>query len=985
MRLTRTGRVTVGLLVLTLFAALASGNNLLYLLYSLMVSAFGVSAFFARRTLPNLRADIAFPERAYVGSETRARVTVSNEGRRAVHLVRVRHGEDSVLFERIAPGESRTGDIAILLPRRGRNRLDDLRLETRFPFGLLEASRPLEDAVGVAVPRPREARDAGELDADAEASGRTKPKKGAGEEIYGIRAYDESDDSRLINWKLSARTGRVLVNQFAETGGSKVTIRVQGGSGPAAEARIAAAASACAYYIGRGGEVRLTTDESEIDYGKGLGHLDKLLEALAMLGEGKEERPAAPPAGGEPPAPERPRLLWTDAGGLLVYASLFLIEEIPRGLLIGFGAIYPLGWWMERARVRVPEAAWQISSLILLAYILLVDWHTSGITLANTHLLMYMIANRVLSPKGAKELRQIFLIYFLAFFLVSGQTVSMYYFAHFLLYTIFAGTWLLLLEREGRRDKSARRAPASPPIGALAGALGACLAAAGLAFAATPRIEPLRTMNPFVAMGLDKRRVQKEFVSGFTESVSLGWFGRLKKSSARVLRITPAGGYRPLSLRVRGMAFDGFTGRRWTRSRLGFQYRGDKDRVYFAHDGKAWARRGPNGLRFPGQPPGPAPAMEIRVFPMNSNVVFTTHGARTIDTKNNGAYFDLSDSVFFGAKYLMGTTYRIHGSPAPQRGFGHTLPDPEDTRRKLYLGLPRGLDPRIPELARKITEDAETPSAKGRAIVAYLSRYKYDLYSDDERRDLPDFLFESKRGNCEFFATAAAVLLRTVGVPTRLVTGFLADEWNEYGNFFDVRQGQAHAWVEAWVGGDIGWMTVEATPPVTDLSRRADAFWNKMRRWLTAAQYRWYRYVIGYDSFVQRDTFHRVRLSLNAEALERVVTEGARLGGWLALAVALITGGRLLWVRARRRGAEGRFDKVERVLSKRGFVRERWETPREFARAILEKRPELSPLEELVELHYRERYSGRAAAPADAKRADRLLTEIESALEKQRS
>ena len=980
MRLTPTGRATFGLLVLTLFAALASGNNLLYLLYSLMVSAFAVSAFLAKRAIAAVRVEIRFPDRAYNASVIRIRAALTNEGSRQVNLLRIRHGEDSVIFEHLSPKETRIGDFEATLQHRGKNALSELFLETRYPFGLLVARRTLE-AIGTAVPRPREARDAAELNADSQASGRARPKKGAGDEVFGIRAYDESDDSRLINWKLSARTGRILVNEFSETGGQKVTVRVQGGSGPAAEARIIEAASAVAYYIGRGGDVRLETDESNIDYGKGLGHLDKMLEALALLGEGKSVRASKPGMSSQTPPPSKELITWTALGGLMIFSSLFLIDEIPRELLLLFAPIYPLGWWMDRKGLRIPEIIWQISSLVMLAYILLYDWHASGITLANTHLLMYMIVNRVLSQKGAKDLRQIFLIYFLAFFLVSGQTISMSYFIFFLLYTVFASVWLVLEQREGRRApaSTAQKNNSPVPIPSLAGALSVCLAATGIAFAATPRIEPLRRMNPFITMGLDKRRVKQDFVVQFTESVTLGWFGRLKKSSARVMRIKPLGSFRPGSLRVRGMAFDTFTGRRWTRSRLGFNYESGRNRLNHAQDGRAWAKRQPNGLVFPGQPTGPAPAMEISLFPFNSAVLFTTHGLRSVDTKNRAAYFDHADSAFFGSKYLSGITYRIHGSPKPQLGFGHLLLDYDFLLNRLFLELPRGHDPRITELAKRITANAQTPGEKTQAVVAYLNRgFEYSLYSDDADRTLSNFLFESKSGNCEFFATSAAMLLRSVGVPARLVTGFLANDWNEYGEFFDVRQGQAHAWVEAWVGGEVGWMTVEATPPVGELSQHADALWARAQRYFTAVQFRWYRHVIGYDSFVQRDTFHRVRHSLQADALERVVDHSARLGGRLAALLAFFFLGRALW-RRRNRQPENRFQLAERVLRRSGFTRSLEQTPREFAKSIA-----VPSVEALVELHYLERYSGRPLSQDETERADRLFTEIQSALKNYR-
>ena len=69
-----------------------------------------------------------------------------------------------------------------------------------------------------------------------------------------------------------------------------------------------------------------------------------------------------------------------------------------------------------------------------------------------------------------------------------------------------------------------------------------------------------------------------------------------------------------------------------------------------------------------------------------------------------------------------------------------------------------------------------------------------------------------KAGHCEYFASAIAVMLRTVGVPTRSVNGFYGGEWNSYGHYLAVRQGDAHSWVEVWIDG-AGWVTFDPTPP----------------------------------------------------------------------------------------------------------------------------------------------------------------------------
>ena len=71
-----------------------------------------------------------------------------------------------------------------------------------------------------------------------------------------------------------------------------------------------------------------------------------------------------------------------------------------------------------------------------------------------------------------------------------------------------------------------------------------------------------------------------------------------------------------------------------------------------------------------------------------------------------------------------------------------------------------------------------------------------DLKRDERYEPLEDFLFVQKAGHCEYFASALAVMLRTVGVPTRSVNGFYGGEWNSFGHYLAVRQGDAHSWVE---------------------------------------------------------------------------------------------------------------------------------------------------------------------------------------------
>src|SRR6202008_3744488 len=109
---------------------------------------------------------------------------------------------------------------------------------------------------------------------------------------------------------------------------------------------------------------------------------------------------------------------------------------------------------------------------------------------------------------------------------------------------------------------------------------------------------------------------------------------------------------------------------------------------------------------------------------------------------------------------------------------------------------------------------------------------------------LEDFLFVQRRGHCEYFATALAILLRTQGIPTRVVNGFFGGEWNEFGGYYAVRQGDAHAWVEGYFP-EAGWVMFDPTP-TAPLSR--GGIFGFFDRLYDAARIRWFTYVIDYDT-----------------------------------------------------------------------------------------------------------------------------------------
>jgi protein-glutamine gamma-glutamyltransferase len=134
--------------------------------------------------------------------------------------------------------------------------------------------------------------------------------------------------------------------------------------------------------------------------------------------------------------------------------------------------------------------------------------------------------------------------------------------------------------------------------------------------------------------------------------------------------------------------------------------------------------------------------------------------------------------------------------------------------RANYLQLPAEYSPRIGELARQVSAHAASPFDKALALEAHLrTRYAYSfetIFTSQNVTPLEEFLFETRRGHCEFFASAMAIMLREIGIPSRVVHGYLAHGFNPVTGLYEVRAFDGHAWVEAYLEGS-GWVSFEPT------------------------------------------------------------------------------------------------------------------------------------------------------------------------------
>ncbi|MDK9717475.1 MAG: DUF3488 and transglutaminase-like domain-containing protein [Trichlorobacter sp.] len=187
-------------------------------------------------------------------------------------------------------------------------------------------------------------------------------------------------------------------------------------------------------------------------------------------------------------------------------------------------------------------------------------------------------------------------------------------------------------------------------------------------------------------------------------------------------------------------------------------------------------------------------------------------------------------------------------------GTGGLLRTSKMINLNFYLRLPAELSPQIRQLAEQIKKTGKTDQERLELAEQHFLNggYRYSREGLPTGKDaIHQFLFVSKQGHCEFFASSLALLLRTAGVPARLVGGYLGGEYNQIGGYYLVRQDAAHVWVEAYIAGK-GWVRTDPSRFATN----AGAVWNIKQKLSLAARlrlladtldYRWNRSVVSYD------------------------------------------------------------------------------------------------------------------------------------------
>lgn len=753
------------------------------------------------------------------------------------------------------------------------------------------------------------------------------------------------------------------------------------------------------------------------------------------------------------------------------FAALTVTGEVgPVTAAIGFG-LMGLSAWRGRLPWLPTEAQWNRLTLFMLGFCLGM-WHFFTHDLLPPIILftLYLQVLRLLSPRSSRDALQVNVIAFGMLLLASVLTTSILFLPLFLAFGALAVISLVLLTIRREAERSAAPAgarwpaPTAAALSALASrrhlrglgavSIGLFVLAAGF-FVALPRYQG---NDWFRGLRRSTQAEGGETLSGAGETVSLGEISRIRLDHAIVMRVRLPSlvGMPPDHLRLRGQTLSTFDGQRWMHRPGEFEPASDLSpgatlRLDEGGPARPWMHAGETAEERlvqeitldTGAPPQIFGQSRPVLFSMPQNLRLTIqlndygNWARLVDVTR------VTDPVTYRIESVANDQVGVEPLTAAEPGRWKPVPiradaDPawvaEQMRLRFYqvgraaralhehyTGRQRWGEHAGPIQALALRWAAEAgaqdPVSVANAIARRFHReFTYTLEPEVATPDFPieGFLTQTRQGHCEYFATAMVLMLRTLGIPARLATGYYTREWNATGRFFVVRESHAHAWVEMFaphaergelpvLGGRPGgtWIPYDPTPP-GGLPREASlTAWQRLLHWLDAHRHSWYRWVIDLGQPQQREIFRHLGLPFNNMSLSMLIAmhrlSRARLAPRpgdllallpLALGIAALVAGAVLVARRlrgrarrapRRRAAVGPpvgfYLRLVRWLRRQGHVRPLGMTPAEFAQALVRERPAWAAVGPITELYYRQRYGG-PLTEAELQRAEALVAAL---------
>lgn len=477
-------------------------------------------------------------------------------------------------------------------------------------------------------------------------------------------------------------------------------------------------------------------------------------------------------------------------------------------------------------------------------------WVSGELLPAGIHFLMVLMIVKLFNLKIRRDYLHLYAISLVAILTSGSLTTDLWYLPIFSLY-LFAGVWtLLLFQLTKHTEETGTLTPSAPmraPLHQSAGYVTPQLfwLANGLALLTFSLTLAIFFAIPRVSAGFYQKGFGENIrTSGFSETVNLGEIGPIKRDPSVVMRVelSDRSPHEAGRLYLRGVAFDQYDGKTWT-NRLNYRRTVSEDGT-----GSFILR----GSRSPAPTPlGETIRQNIILEPLDTPVLFAAPFIETVSGKFPSVQSDPAGAVYLPFPSSSRIEYSVLSRSTPVLP-ADLSPEPgryPESFTRHFLQTPVQSE-RITVLAKDITQTQRTAYEKANAIQSFLIhnfRYSLDAPLAELDHPLEEFLFSRKTGYCEHYATAMVMILRTIGIPARLVTGFLAAEWNEYGNYYVVRQQDAHAWVEVHLPHS-GWITMDPTPPSIENAPDVYPAWHALGRIMDTVRLQWSRFFVQYSA-----------------------------------------------------------------------------------------------------------------------------------------
>ena len=664
--------------------------------------------------------------------------------------------------------------------------------------------------------------------------------------------------------------------------------------------------------------------------------------------------------------------------------ALFVAGGVGMWLAGVFALLMIVAWTLEGSRWQLTERVALVVILVSIPFFYF-DWRILTpylqIELLETgrrggaevavlsHMILFLSAVKLLQRKGDRDWFFLYLISFFTVLLAAGLTVSPIFLVTLIVYLLSALSTVVAFEiQKARRKVTATQTRLLvPPDSKLFQKLPMRLwrrryletrrlplVSVGLLILIVVLALPFFLIAPRTATSALRRGGNGvSGLIGFSDTVTLGQIGQLKGNNEIFMhvRLDRLNSLPSAGLRWRGVALDEFTGKTWKKSRVAERFEKKESESGFFQLGTTEDVRRLTEQTFILEPVDtPVLFGAPRVVALRGKLPFIrvdSEGA--IQTRPHDqervAYTVISDMTEPSATVLRNDRMQYFVESAR------------------YLELPANLNPQIGALTREVIlkSGARTWYDAARAVESHLrdnNNYGYSLQMKAGGPDpLSDFLFNVKQGHCEYFATAMAVMLRTQGIATRVVNGFLPGEYNDAAEAFTVRQSDAHSWVEVYFPQTNSWVTFDPTPSAGRTGTTRSGFAGMLSKYSEALELMWFQYVVGYDRQEQRSLVSSVRRqlidfqrgSVNKLDQARAVLPALikptliALGTLLAFFAIVFVSRRVRrfgWQRGLKvwQTDDGRgitridfYERLLKALAKQGITRELYQTPLEFA------------------------------------------------------